>query len=195
MAVKKSGKARGFDRDKVSRATAMLLEAVGEDASREGLRDTPRRVADLYEEILSGMWEDPGAHLTPIKSESDHDLVVVKEIDFASICEHHLLPFVGTVGVAYVPRARRIVGISKVVRAVESIARRPQIQERMTRQIVEVIADQLKPAGVLAVVEAEHLCMSIRGVRKPGSRIVTTEARGLLKEPERQALALSALNR
>jgi GTP cyclohydrolase I len=187
--------ARRFDRPKVERAVRLLLEGVGEKISREGLRQTPRRVCDLYEEILSGARDDPAKYLKPIMAEQNHDLVVVKSIRFTSVCEHHLLPFIGTVGVAYVPRGRRIVGISKIVRAVDAIAHRLQIQERMTAEIADLISKGLKPAGVYVIVEAEHLCMTIRGVKKPGARIVTTEARGILKQLDRQALAVSALSR
>ena len=185
---------KSFDRSKVQRAIKLLIDGMGENGSRRGLEDTPRRVCDLYEEILSGMWEDPAGYIRPIRADREHDLVVVKNIRFASVCEHHLLPFFGEVGVAYQPKGRRIVGISKIVRAVDAIARRLQIQERMTAQIADVMAKQLKPAGVLVRVEAEHLCMTVRGVKKPGSVIVTTEARGVLKQPARQALVLSSLS-
>ncbi len=183
-----------FDRAKVKRAIELLLDGIGEDGSRAGLLDTPRRVCDLYEEVLSGMWKDPAECIVPLKADQEHDLVVIKNIGFASMCEHHLLPFVGKVAVAYQPRAKRIVGISKVVRAVDVVSSRLQIQERMTAQIADAIATQLEPAGVLVRVEAEHLCMSIRGVKKPGSLVVTTEARGAFRQPDRQALVLSSLS-
>jgi GTP cyclohydrolase I len=168
---------------------------MGEDGTRQGLKNTPDRVSDLYEEILCGMWQDPAQYLKPIKADREHDLVVVKNIGFASVCEHHLLPFFGKAHVAYQPKGRRIVGISKIVRVVDVLASRLQIQERMTAQIADVIAKQLKPAGVLVQVEAEHLCMTVRGVKKPGSLIVTSEARGNLKQPERQALVLSRFSK
>ncbi len=187
-------KARHFDRAGVERAVRLLLDGVGEDSSRQGLLDTPRRVCDLYEEVLSGMWQDPAAQLKSIKAEHDHDMVIVKNIEFASVCEHHLLPFLGKVAVAFVPRGRRIVGISKIVRAVDIVSHRLQIQERMTAQLADAIHKQLKPAGVFVKVEAEHLCMTIRGVKKPGSLIVTTEARGILKRPDKQALVLSSFS-
>ena len=185
---------RRFDRSKVERAVKMLLEGIGEDVSRDGLKATPRRVCDLYQEILSGMGVDPAGYLKPIRSEYSHDLVVVKDIGFVSVCEHHLLPFIGKAAVAFVPRGKRIVGISKIVRAVDAVSRRLQIQERMTSQIADAIVGELKPAGAYVKVEAENLCMTIRGVRKPGSLIVTAEARGILKEPERQALVLSSIS-
>lgn len=140
------------------------------------------------------MWQDPAAQLKSIKAEHDHDMVIVKNIGFASVCEHHLLPFLGKVAVAFVPRGKRIVGISKIVRAVDIVSHRLQIQERMTAQLADAIHKQLKPAGVFVKVEAEHLCMTIRGVKKPGSLIVTTEARGILKRPDKQALVLSSFS-
>lgn len=184
-----------FDRVAVERGVRLILAGIGEDLGRSGLRDTPRRVADFYQEILSGMWEDAAGHLQPIMTGYEHDLVVVKNIRFTSICEHHLLPFIGTVGVAYIPKGGRIVGISKIVRAVDAVSKRLQIQERMTREIAEAVARELKPAGVFVMVEAEHLCMTMRGVRKPGTQILTTEARGVLKRPERQAFVVSSLSR
>lgn len=185
---------RRFDKAKVKRAVKLLLDGFGENGSREGLGDTPRRVCELYQEILAGMWEDPAEYIKPIKADREHDLVVVKNIGFASVCEHHLLPFFGKVNVAYQPKGRRIVGISKIVRAVDAISHRLQIQERMTGELADLINKQLKPAGVLVKVEAEHLCMTMRGVKNPGSVIVTTEARGILKQPQRQALVLASFS-
>jgi len=189
--AKRRTRKRTFDRRKVEKAVKLLLEGIGEDPAREGLLSTPRRVCDLYEEILSGMWQNPRAYLTPISADSNQDLVVIKNIGFVSICEHHLLPFIGKVTVGYAPRRKRIVGISKIVRAINALAHRLQIQERLTTQIADAIEEELKPAGLLVVVEAEHLCMTIRGVKKPGSLIVTKEARGIFKRPDRQALVLS----
>jgi GTP cyclohydrolase I len=183
-----------FDRAKVERAVRLLIQGVGADVASEELAETPRRVCDLYREILGGMWQDPANLIKPIRADRDHGLVVVKDIRFESVCEHHLLPFFGKVAVAFVPEGRRIVGISKIVRAVDAIAHRLQIQERMTAEIADVIDRRLKPAGVLVRVEAEHLCMTVRGVKKPGASIVTTEARGILEQPERQALALSSIS-
>jgi GTP cyclohydrolase I len=191
----RGGRRARFDRSQVERGVALILSGIGEDPRRDGLKATPRRVCDFYEELLSGMWEDAGKHLEPIRAEYDHDLVIIKNLKFTSMCEHHLLPFIGTVGVAYVPRGGRIVGISKIVRTVDAVAGRLQIQERMTSEIANVIARELKPAGVFVMVEAEHLCMTVRGVRKPGAVIVTTEARGVLKQPARQALIVSSFSR
>jgi GTP cyclohydrolase I len=187
--------AKHFDRAKVEQGVRLILDGVGENRRREGLVETPRRVCDFYEELLAGMWEDAASHLRPISTEYDHDMVIVKNIRFTSICEHHLLPFIGTVGVAYVPKGGRIVGISKIVRTVDAVARRLQIQERMTSEIADAVASRLKPAGVFVLVEAEHLCMTVRGVKKPGALIVTTEARGVLKRPDRQAFAASSFSR
>jgi GTP cyclohydrolase I len=187
--------ARRFDRAKVERGVRLVLEGIGEDVRRRELSQTPRRVCDFYEEVLAGMREDPAQHLEPIRTGRDHDVVIVKNIRFTSMCEHHLLPFMGTVGVAYVPAGGRIVGISKIVRAVDAVAGRLQIQERMTREIADAVAARLKPAGVYVLVEAEHLCMTIRGVRKPGALIVTSEARGVLRRPDRQALVASSFSR
>jgi GTP cyclohydrolase I len=184
----------GFDRSRVERAVRLLIEGVGASPDSRELAETPRRVTDLYQEILSGMWQDPGDFLKPIRADRDHDLVIIKDIRFESVCEHHLLPFFGRVGVAYIPKGRRIVGISKIVRAVDAISHRLQIQERMTSQIADAIDERLKPSGVLVRVEAEHLCMTVRGVKKPGALIVTTEARGILEQPERQALVLPAIS-
>jgi GTP cyclohydrolase I len=184
----------GFDRSRVERAVRLLIEGVGASPDSKELAETPRRVTDLYQEILSGMWQDPGDFLKPIRADRDHDLVIVKDIRFESICEHHLLPFFGRVGVAYIPKGRRIVGISKIVRAVDAVSHRLQIQERMTSQIADAVDERLKPSGVLVRVEAEHLCMTVRGVKRPGALIVTTEARGILEQPERQALVLPAIS-
>jgi GTP cyclohydrolase I len=183
-----------FDDAKVEKAVRLLIEGIGAPASSAELKETPRRVRELYREILGGMRQDPGSFLVPMEADRDHDIVIVKDIRFESVCEHHLLPFFGRVGIAYVPKGRRIVGISKIVRAVDAIAHRLQIQERMTSQIAEVIEERLKPAGVLVRVEAEHLCMTVRGVKKPGALIVTTEARGVLEEPPKQALVLPSIS-
>jgi len=171
----------GVDRERIRDAVIELLKAIGEDPEREGLRDTPRRIADMYAEIFSGMTVDPREHLT-VGFEVPHDeLVILRNIPFYSMCEHHFLPFHGEAHVGYVPRGR-VVGISKIARVVESFARRPQIQEQLTSQIAEAIMDALDPDGVAVVIEAEHLCMTMRGVQKPGSRMVTSAMRGRFSE-------------
>ncbi len=159
-----------------------LLAAVGEDPGREGLADTPRRVAAMFEELLSGMAEDPAAHLRTTFAAGHDEMVMVRDITFASLCEHHLVPFLGRVHVAYIPnREGRITGLSKLARLVESHARRLQVQERLTTTIADSIEEVLDPRGTLVVVEAEHLCMAMRGVRKPGSVTVTSAVRGLFR--------------
>ncbi len=170
------------DIDRVRRAVAEILDAIGEDTGREGLRDTPDRVAAMYEELFSGVSDDPARHLT-VTFAADHDeMVMVRDIPFASLCEHHLVPFIGRVHVAYIPGTDgRITGLSKLARLVDGFARRLQVQERMTTQIAETIERVLVPQGVLVVVEAEHLCMSMRGVKKPGTLTITSSVRGLFR--------------
>ena len=159
-----------------------ILEAIGEDPDRDGLVRTPSRVADMFSEIFSGLEEDPASHLT-VRFDADHDeMVMVREIPLYSTCEHHLVPFIGKAHVAYIPGDDgRITGLSKLARLVDGFARRPQVQERLTTQIADTINEVLRPKGVLVVIEAEHLCMSMRGVRKPGSLTVTSAVRGLFK--------------
>ncbi|MGO9456272.1 MAG: GTP cyclohydrolase I FolE [Acidimicrobiales bacterium] len=159
-----------------------MLDAIGEDPGRDGLRDTPDRVAAMYEELFSGLSDDPARHLT-VTFAADHDeMVMVRDIPFASLCEHHLVPFIGRVHVAYIPGTDgRITGLSKLARLVDGFARRLQVQERMTTQIAETIERVLVPQGVLVVVEAEHLCMSMRGVKKPGTLTITSSVRGLFR--------------
>jgi GTP cyclohydrolase I len=192
--TKKAGRS-GFDRAKVERAVKLLLEGIGENPGRGGLIDTPRRVAEFYEEILSGAGVDPAKYLVPLTTDHLQDIVIVKNIGFVSICEHHMLPFIGRAHVGYVPAEGRIVGVSKIVRAVDAVAGRLQIQERMTAELADAIDSNLRPAGVLVLIEAEHLCMTIRGVKKPGSLMVTSESRGVLGGPDRQALVLSSFSR
>jgi GTP cyclohydrolase I len=170
------------DLARVEKAVAEILEAIGEDRSRDGLVDTPARVAAMYAELFSGLEDDPGRHVT-VTFAADHDeMVMVRDIPFASLCEHHLVPFIGRAHVAYIPNSDgRITGISKLARLVEGYARRLQVQERMTTEIADAIEAALDPRGVLVVVEAEHLCMSMRGVKKPGTQTVTSAVRGLFR--------------
>lgn len=165
------------DLKKIEQAVTLLLEGIGEDVNREGLRDTPNRIARMYEEIYKGMDEDAAEHLSKTFSVTSNEIVVVKDITFYSTCEHHLMPFYGKVHIAYLPDGK-VVGLSKLARTVEVYARRPQIQEQMTTQIAEAIMEHLKPQGVMVMVEAEHLCMTMRGVEKPGSQTVTMATRG-----------------
>lgn len=169
-----------LDRERIQRAVREILEAIGEDPQREGLVDTPRRVADMYEEIFAGLAIDPAAYLKVGFEERHKEMVVLRDIPFHSICEHHLLPFTGKAHVGYIPSGR-IVGLSKLARVVEGFARRPQLQERLTSQIADTIVEAINPVGVGVVIEAEHFCMIMRGVKKPGSVMVTSAMRGLFK--------------
>jgi len=176
-----SGAANGMvDLAKIERAARMILEAVGEDPDREGLRDTPARIGRMYAEVFSGLREDSGAVLSTVFTEEYDEIVLVKDIPFYSMCEHHLLPFFGKAHVAYLPR-NKIVGISKLARAVEHFAKRPQVQERLTNQIADLISNTLHPRGVAVVLEATHTCMTMRGVKKPGSSVVTSAMRGVIR--------------
>ena len=171
------------DKPRIERAVREILEAVGEDPDREGLLRTPERVADMYAEIFAGLADDPAEHLA-VTFAADHDeMIMVKDIPLYSMCEHHLIPFLGRAHVAYIPNANgRITGLSKLARLVDSYARRPQVQERLTSQIADTIDSRLEPRGVLVVLEAEHLCMSMRGVQKPGTTTVTSAVRGLFRD-------------
>ena len=169
------------DQTKIEEAVRLLLEGIGEDVNREGLRDTPDRIARMYGEIFSGMDENAGEHLAKTFAVASNEIVPVKDITFYSICEHHLMPFYGKVHIAYLPDGK-VVGLSKLARTVEVYARRPQIQEQMTIQIVEAVMEHLKPQGAIVMVEAEHLCMTMRGVEKPGSRTMTLASRGCFRE-------------
>ena len=171
----------GIDQPLVERLVTELLIAIGEDPTREGLRDTPARIARSYEEIFSGLHEDPIAVLSVQFEEGHDEMVILREIPFYSMCEHHLLPFHGQAHIGYLPDGR-IVGLSKIARAVEVFARRPQVQERLTAQIANCLEEVLGAKGVGVVVEAEHLCMTMRGVKKPGSNVVTSANRGVFRE-------------
>ena len=180
----------------IPRAEAAIREflyAIGEDPDREGLLETPSRVARACNEIFAGLQEDPSTHLLKQFHEADHEeMVIVRDIPFTSMCEHHLLPFTGRAHVAYIPRKGRITGLSKLARCVEGFARRPQVQERMTSQVADAIMESLEPLGVIVVVEAEHMCMTARGIKKPGSLTVTSAVRGSFMDNEKtRAEALS----
>ncbi len=170
------------DVERVKAAVTELLSAIGEDPERDGLVGTPRRVAAMYEELFSGLHDDPARHLEVTFAAEHDEMVMVRDIPFASLCEHHLVPFLGKAHVAYIPAEDgRITGLSKLARLVDGYARRLQVQERMTTQIADAIAEVLRPRGVLVVIEAEHLCMSMRGVKKPGTVTVTSSVRGLFR--------------
>jgi len=171
-----------FDQEAIKKAVAEMIKAIGEDPNREGIQNTPQRVAEMYTEIFSGINQDPKAELATGYELGHREMVVVRDIHFYSMCEHHLLPFFGVAHIGYIPDASgRVVGISKLARVVDIIARRPQIQERMTTDIADSIMDGMKPSGVGVVIEAEHLCMIMRGIKKPGSTIVTSAVRGLFR--------------
>ncbi|AOM82798.1 GTP cyclohydrolase I FolE [Salisediminibacterium beveridgei] len=172
------------DHEKIQQAVTMILEAVGEDPEREGLLDTPKRVARMYEEIFEGLHQDPKEHFKTVFGEDHEELVLVKDITFHSVCEHHLVPFFGKVHIGYIPKGGQVTGLSKMARAVESITRKPQLQERITSTLADSIVDTLTPLGVIVIVEAEHMCMTMRGVRKPGAKTVTSAVRGAFQRSE-----------
>lgn len=172
------------NKEKIEEAVRLLLEGIGEDGSREGLKDTPERVARMYEEIFSGMEEDAGEHLSRTFTAENNEMILEKDIIFYSTCEHHLMPFYGKAHIAYIPDGK-VVGISKLARTVEVFARRLQIQEKLTAQIADAVMEYLRPRGVMVLVEAEHMCMTMRGVKKPGSRTVTMVSRGVFEEDEK----------
>lgn len=186
-----------MDKEKIQAAVIMLLEAIGEDCDREGLRLTPSRIAGMYEEVLSGMQEDPLKLLESNFSEEHEEMIIVKDIPLYSICEHHLMPFTGKAHVAYVPGpSGQVTGISKLARVVDVYAKRLQVQERLTTQIADTLMEGLDALGVLVVIEAEHLCMSMRGVKKPGSMTVTSAVRGLFyKSTASRSEAMSLIKR
>jgi len=164
--------------EKIEKGVKLILEGIGEDPKRAGLKGTPKRVAHMFSEILGGVRENPVEHLRVIQEEKHDEMVLIKNIPLYSMCEHHLLPFAGVAHVAYIPKGGRIVGLSKIVRVVDILSRRLQIQERLTKQIADLINKHLKPLGVMVVIEAEHMCMSMRGAKKPKSITVTSAVRG-----------------
>lgn len=172
------------NKDKIIAGVKLLLEGIGEDVDREGLQETPERIARMYEEIYSGMEEDVGIHLTKTFTAENNEMIVERDIVFYSTCEHHLMPFYGKAHIAYIPDGK-VAGISKLARTVEVYARRLQIQEKMTAEIADAIMEHLKPKGVMVLVEAEHLCMTMRGVKKPGSKTITMVTRGAFAQDEK----------
>ncbi|MBA7470762.1 MAG: GTP cyclohydrolase I FolE [Dehalococcoidia bacterium] len=168
------------DERKIEKAVLSIIEAIGEDPTREGMVGTPRRIAEMYAELFMGIGVDPKEELAVGFEEGHHEMVIIKDIPFYSLCEHHLLPFYGIAHIGYIPKGR-VVGASKLARVVEILAKRPQIQERLTTQIAETIMEALEPNGVAVVIQAEHMCMTLRGVKKPGSNIITSANRGLFR--------------
>jgi len=185
--------ANAVDQRRAERAVRELLAAIGEDPGREGLRETPCRVARMYQELFSGVGIDPAGDLKVYHAKNEDEMILVRDIDFYSFCEHHLLPFFGRVHIAYIPRNNRITGFSSLVRVVEAMAHQLQLQERLTTDIADMLVAKLNPLGLLVVVEAEHLCLTMRGVKKPGSRVVTSAIRGGMKRESTRLEALALI--
>ena len=184
-----------MDKKKIEKAIQDILEAIGEDPKRKDLVGTPQRVAEMYEEIFSGIKQDPEKELEVILDQRHDEIILLKNIPLYSVCEHHLLPFIGKAHIAYIPKQGRVTGLSKLARVVDILSKRPQVQERLTTQIAEIIMSKLKPQGCMVVIEAEHLCMSFRGVKKPGALTVTSAVRGIFKENEKTRSETLALIR
>ncbi|MCE5251698.1 GTP cyclohydrolase I FolE [bacterium] len=184
-----------MDSEKIKKGVLLILEGIGEDPGREGLQHTPERVAEFYREFFSGLEKDPQKEIRVFCTKNQDEMIILRDISFVSMCEHHLLPFFGKAHIAYVPDSNRIVGISSLARVVETLARRPQLQERMTTDIAEYIIEAIKPKGVMVVLEAEHMCMTIRGVKKPGTKILTSAIRGIMRTAPSRAEAYSMIMR
>jgi GTP cyclohydrolase I len=186
-----------FEHDKIVEGVRLILQGIGDDPSRAGVVDTPSRVAHMYEEIFAGIGRDPAELITVIQGADHDEMIMVRDIPLASVCEHHLIPFMGKAHVAYIPaKDGRITGLSKIARVVDLLSKRPQVQERLTTQIAEALERALEPRGVFVLIEAEHLCMTMRGVRKPGAQTVTSAVRGLFRSDARtRAEALEHVKR
>ena len=190
----RASKTRRPNLERIAEGVRIVLEGIGEDPNREGLRDTPRRVAEMYAELTAGMREDPRQHIVPLSGNKHDEMVIVKDIAIASLCEHHLAPFVGKCHIAYIPKNGNILGVSKLARLAETFARRLQLQERLTSEIANTLFEQLKPLGVMVVIEAEHTCMTLRGVKKPGAQTVTSAVLGgFRKDPRTRAEAMALI--
>jgi GTP cyclohydrolase I len=185
-----------MDKKRMEAALREVILAMGEDPDREGLKETPKRIAKMYEEIFAGLTQEPGDHLEVTFEDEDHnELVLVKDIPFYSMCEHHFVPFFGKAHVGYIPKNGRLTGLSKLARVVETVAKRPQLQERITSTVADIIMEKLDPMGVIVIVEAEHMCMTMRGVKKPGSKTVTSAVRGIFKtNAKSRSEALTLIN-
>jgi GTP cyclohydrolase I len=186
-------KQKGIEREKIEKAVRTILTAIGEDLNRDGLKDTPKRIARMYEEIFSGISRDPLKELKTYTAKNEDEMIIIKDIPFYSVCEHHLLPFFGKAHVVYIPKKNRITGFSSLVRVIDVMARRPIVQERLTHEIADFLMHNLKPMGVLIVIEAEHLCLSMIGVKKPGTRTVTSAIRGVMRSAATRAEAFSLI--
>lgn len=181
-----------MDKDKIKRAVRLFLEGIGEDPNRSAIKDTPARVATMCEDIFGGIGKDPKKFLTILKGEKHDEIILLRDVPLYSICEHHLLPFLGKAHIAYIPKDGRVTGLSKLARVVDLLSKRLQVQERLTTQIADVVNETLEPRGVMVMIEAEHLCMSIRGIKKPGATTVTSVVRGIFREnPATRAEAIS----
>ncbi|HWN11832.1 MAG TPA: GTP cyclohydrolase I FolE [Pyrinomonadaceae bacterium] len=185
---------RGVDLERIAQGVRLILEGIGEDPDRAGLKDTPHRVAEMYQELTSGMREDPSQHVVPLPGDKHDEMVIVKDISIASLCEHHLAPFVGKCHIAYIPKDGRILGISKLARLAEVFSRRLQLQERLTTEIANTLYEGLQPVGVMVVIEAAHTCMTLRGVRKADAKTVTSAVLGGFRnDPRTRAEAMSLI--
>jgi GTP cyclohydrolase I len=182
-----------MDKKKIEGAIKDILEAIDEDPKRKDLQQTPQRVAEMYEEIFSGVKQDPKKELEVVLDQKHDEIILLKNIPLQSLCEHHLLPFIGKAHIAYIPKQGRVTGLSKLARVVDILSKRLQVQERLTTQIADIIMSKLKPQGCMVVIEAEHLCMSMRGVKKPGTLTVTSAVRGIFKENEKTRAETLAL--
>jgi len=189
----RASKTRRPNLERIAEGVRIVLEGIGEDPNREGLRDTPRRVAEMYAELTAGMREDPRQHIVPLSGNKHDEMVIVKDIAIASLCEHHLAPFVGKCHIAYIPKNGNILGVSKLARLAETFARRLQLQERLTSEIANTLFEELKPLGVMVVIEAEHTCMTLRGVKKSGAQTVTSAVLGGFRKDSRTRAEAMAL--
>ena len=180
-------------KDVIEKAVLNILRAIGEDPERDGLKDTPRRIAAMYEEIFAGVKRDPKKELKTYTAKNEDEMIIIKDIPFYSVCEHHLLPFYGKAHIVYIPKNNRITGFSSLVRVIDIMAKRPIVQERLTHEVADFLMAHLKPMGVLIVIEAEHLCLSMIGVKKPGTFIVTSAIRGAMKKTATRAEAFSLI--
>ena len=182
-----------MDKNKIRKAVRMILEGIGENADRQDLKKTPERVADMYAEIFSGIVRDPAKELEVLLGERHDEIVLLRGIPLYSVCEHHLLPFMGRAHIAYIPKNNKVTGLSKIARVVEILSKRLQVQERLTTEIAEILMKKLKPMGVMVIIEAEHLCMSMRGIKKPGVLTITSAVRGVFKENQKTRAETMAL--
>ena len=182
------------DKQRIAEGVRLILQGIGEDPDRDGLQRTPERVADFYAELTEGMWLDPSEQIVPLPGDSHDEMVIVKDISIASVCEHHLAPFTGKCHIAYIPKGGRIIGLSKLARIAEIFSRRLQVQERLTQEIAQTLFDKLNPIGVMVVIEAEHTCMTLRGVKKPGAVTITSAVLGgFRRDPRTRAEAMALI--